>query len=90
MPGGSPELRKGNSVWVPLVQLMVDPLFFKKGNLEVFFGGMKVKYLRPIIILYLNSCLTSQLVMNMESLILPCLRTSKILCLGEFVRCALG
>ena len=28
VPGGSLELRKENSGWVPLVQLMVDPLFF--------------------------------------------------------------
>ena len=56
---------------------MVDPLFFEKGYLEVFFGGMKVKSLRPIIIRYLNTCLTCQLVMNKENMILLCLRTSK-------------
>ena len=56
---------------------MVDPLFFEKGYLEVFFGGMKVKSLRPIIIRYLNTCLTCQLVMNKENVILLCLRTSK-------------
>ena len=69
---------------------MVDPLFFEKGYLEVFFGGMKVKSLRPIIFLYFNTGLTCQLLMNMESKILLCLRTSKILSLGEFVRCALS
>ena len=69
---------------------MVDPLFFEKGNLEFFFGDMKVISLRPIIIRYLNTCLTCQLVMDEESMILLCLRTSKILCLGEFVRYALG
>ena len=56
---------------------MVDPLFFEKGYLEVFFGGMKVKSQRLIIIRYLNTCLTCQLVMNKENMILLCLRTSK-------------
>ena len=64
---------------------MVDPLFFEKGYLEVFFGGMKVKSLRPIIIRYLNTCLTCQLVMNKENMILLCLRTSKYYVLGNLL-----
>ena len=69
---------------------MVNLLFFKKVISKFSLCYMKAKSLRQIMIHYPKLLLNIFVVVNKESMLLLCLRISKILSLGVFVRCALG
>ena len=69
---------------------MVNLLFFKKAFSKFSLCYMKEKSLRQIIIHYPKLLFNIFVVVNKESMLLLCLRTRKILRLGEFVMCALG
>ena len=69
---------------------MVNLLFLKKAISKFFLCYMKARSLRQIIIHYPKFFLNIFVVVNKESILLLCLRTHKILSLGEFFRYALG
>ena len=69
---------------------MVNLLFLKKTISKFSLCYMKGKSLRQIIIHYPELLLNIYVVVNKESMLLVYMRTSKILSLGVFVRCALS
>ena len=69
---------------------MVNLVFLKKAISKFSLCYMKTKSLRQIIIHYPKLLLNKFVVVNKESMLLLCLRTSKILSLRVFIRGALG